>query len=116
MIYCDTDSITCRKFKGELGDGLGQWKHEHNVSPCYIAGKKLYAFYYGNKKGEEIFEDVDEKKKYKWKLASKGVRLRPRDIYEISTSDTVIVWFSEAPVFSLKFGQRTLQREVTQTF
>jgi hypothetical protein len=115
VIYCDTDSITCKEFNGDIGNGLGQWKFEHTVGPCYIAGKKLYAFYYGQKKGKAIFDDVDDTGKYRWKIASKGVRLLPLHIAEIARDDSVVVWFSDSPTFSLKFGQRVLQRDVKQT-
>lgn len=117
VVYFDTDYILCKKFNGIIGNGLGEWKHEGNVNQGYIAGKKLYAFYSGIKKGDTAFSDIDPKtgKYLNWKYASKGVRLTPKDIAEIATSDNVIVWFSEAPVFSLKYGQRTLQREVKQT-
>jgi hypothetical protein len=43
-IYCDTDSILCREFYGDVDDKkLGAWKHEATAEYAVIAGKKLYA-------------------------------------------------------------------------
>lgn len=45
-IYCDTDSLICREFRGEISDTeLGAWKHEFTAPSVIIARKKLYMAY-----------------------------------------------------------------------
>lgn len=47
-IYCDTDSIICKKLNNvEIhGENLGAWKLEHHFNEVLIAGKKMYACRY----------------------------------------------------------------------
>lgn len=45
-IYCDTDSIICERFSGNLHEtDLGGWKIEGRGTLAAIAGKKLYAIF-----------------------------------------------------------------------
>lgn len=72
VFYCDTDSVICSaptkpvknlKFDPVL---LGAWDKEKTGDTVYIAGKKIYS----------LFDNGDCVK-----IASKGVRVLPRDIY-----------------------------------
>lgn len=89
-IYCDTDSIICEDFTGEIHDTkLGAWKFEGEADTVAIAGKKLYAAF----KNGECF-----------KLASKGVRLSPTDILSLCQGENVS-WQNMAPSFSIANGK-----------
>jgi hypothetical protein len=53
-IYCDTDSIICEAFGGNLHDTeLGGWKIEAEGDYAAIAGKKLYAVFDNGKGAKE---------------------------------------------------------------
>ena len=95
-IYCDTDSIICRKLDGvKLDDfALGAWKLEATATTAAIAGKKLYALFNGD-------EPV------KW--ASKGTKLSPEAIMMIADGKTSL-WKSDAPNFSLSGKTKFVSR------
>jgi hypothetical protein len=85
-LYCDTDSIICRDFTGDIDtDRLGAWKHEGNLSSIAIAGKKLYAAF----DGEECI-----------KKAHKGALLSGEDIRAIAEGRE-FRYESKAPKFRL---------------
>jgi len=101
-IYCDTDSIICEEFRGNIDEHtLGAWKHEATLARIAIAGKKLYAGF--NEAGE-----VE-------KLATKGVRLSAEEIVRVCTGGDVH-WQNAAPSFSIsnppKFISRTIKSRV----
>lgn len=103
-IYCDTDSIICKSFNGEIGIDLGQWEIEAELTELYIAQKKMYAV--KTKTGE-------------WKSASKGVKLEPEQIKEGVLSKVDLIIERPAPAFSLrayksslKYGGRFFERTV----
>lgn len=98
-IYCDTDSIICEDFAGEIDNSkLGAWKCEGVADRVAIAGKKLYAAF---SMGECI------------KLASKGVRLRPDDVLSLCQGE-VISWTNAAPSFSLSHSPNFVARKITK--
>lgn len=72
VFYCDTDSIICDKPKLKVNNlkfhesELGAWDKEKTGDTVYIGGKKIYALF----KNDNCV-----------KIASKGVRVIPRDIY-----------------------------------
>ena len=103
-IYCDTDSIICRKFKGDVDPHrLGAWKMEATADYAAIAGKKMYCLY--NKVGRRI-EPI------KW--ASKGGDLEPEEIIRI-TNGEIIEHTSEVPTFSLSRGISFISRKFRKT-
>lgn len=104
VLYGDTDSMLCRKFGGEIGDKLGQWKLEANINEAYIAQRKMYAMRV-NPIGE--FGPIDQVK-----VASKGVRLSYDQIKEGVITNRNIEFEKEAPAFSLKFGARFTARKI----
>lgn len=73
IYYCDTDSVICSKPKRDVEKlnfhptRLGAWDKEKTGDLIYIGGKKIYSLF---DKGDCV------------KIASKGVRVVPRDIYE----------------------------------
>lgn len=100
-LYCDTDSFI---LVGDLPDtldfsgGLGSWEVEvHDGTMAAIAGKKLYC--------------VFDKKMKKRKLASKGVRLTPGEIYRIAKGETVNYKF-DAPSFSISNPPHFIERSI----
>ncbi len=97
-LYCDTDSIICEKFAGDIDPSrLGAWKEEAELTSIAIAGKKLYAGFDGK-------ECV--------KLASKGVRLSAAEIVRVCQGAS-IEWANMAPSFSLS-GTKFVRRKVTR--
>ncbi len=98
-IYCDTDSIMCRKFNGELGDELGQWKVEAYLDLLYIGGRKFYA--------------VHDRENKDWKTACKGARLSAEEIVDTIKYNRPCTWKKDAPSYSLRFGARFLERKIS---
>ncbi len=85
-IYCDTDSIICEDFTGELGEKeLGKWKLEAEGDLAAIAGKKLYAVF--NK--DQVL-----------KKASKGCSLTPEEIVQVCNG-AEIIYENPVPAFHL---------------
>lgn len=96
-LYCDTDAIMCKVFRGEIGDKLGQWGVEARPIEVYIAQKKMYAI---------KMEDGSTKK------ACKGVRLKFNDIKNGVLNKQNVVFKKPSPAFSLKYGARFFTREI----
>jgi hypothetical protein len=98
-LYCDTDSIICHgPGKLKIGTALGQWKIEATGTEVVIAGKKLYAFRADNKK---------------WKVASKGARLRAAQIKKLAAGETVRY---RQPAQSVGLhGSRNIERNLRST-
>lgn len=113
-LYCDTDSIYCEAFGGDLDDTrLGAWKHEFTGHQIAIAGKKLYAVMgtatkddpkKGVKKGDEVC----------LKKASKGTRLHPLAIFMIARGDTCETR-NDAPSFKLDGKHVFIKRNIRKT-
>jgi len=67
IIYCDTDSIICRKRKlmGELtGVGLGKWVDEypyHKIKSAYVLAPKMYSLTLIPNNGEAEYETIKAK-------------------------------------------------------
>ena len=100
-LYCDTDSIICEKFNGDLGLGLGEWDMEARATEVYIAQRKMYAMKV-YKKQWPFFDH---------KTASKGVRLTYDQIEEGVITGQSIVTERDAPAFSLQHGARFFSRK-----
>lgn len=98
VVYCDTDSIVCRR-PGPLplGKALGEWSIDGEFTEGAIAGKKLYAFKY--KKGTEPTDKKTGKKK-DYKTACKGGRLEAPEIYRVAKGETVL-YEPESPTYSV---------------
>jgi hypothetical protein len=112
-LYCDTDSIAAGDVSRiDLGNELGQWKHEMHGDEYAIGGKKLYAFH---KKGadrplhikRQMPLNTSEEKRAKWKedsecwkIASKGTDLTPDEIIKAATGEKV-KYRSQVPNYSI---------------
>jgi DNA polymerase elongation subunit (family B) len=84
-IYCDTDSIICEGFDGNLNETeLGGWKIEATGNYAAIAGKKLYAIF----DGDRVL-----------KKASKGCTLSGEEIIKICQGQSV-TYSNPVPTFS----------------
>lgn len=98
--YCDTDSIV---FEGkptmQLGDKLGQWKIEAELSRVVIAAPKLYALEYADKPG-------------KFKVASKGVRVKAEEIISLVNGKADITYYPEVGSHNYKGEYRTVRRTI----
>jgi hypothetical protein len=99
IVYCDTDSIVYagdHKHDFSIGKNIGQWEIEANCIGGAIAGKKLYAFDKGNGT---------------YKMASKGVKLTPDEMYAVARGETV-TYTRIAPTFSFKKEPVIISRNV----
>jgi hypothetical protein len=113
-IYCDTDSIICREFKGPISaTELGHWKLEATSANMAVAGKKMYAMFDGPK---TVMGIVKGKKKTvnPVKLASKGGTVTLEQMIEICQGKT-ITYQNQAPTFSLTRPTRFIRREFKMT-
>lgn len=89
-VYCDTDSIMCEDFNGEIGKDIGQWSQDAECNDTlYIGGRKLYTF---------MGTDGEVHK------AHKGARLTHEQIIDIVKNNKPFEWYNDALSFSLKFG------------
>lgn len=122
-LYCDTDSLMCEGFGGEVSDALGDWKNEADLDAIYIGGRKLYLAHIKGKetvyKGPGIVsrENPHYTKwlKENFKLAHKGGRLTHLDLIDIVEHEKEIIWRNEAPTFSMRFGARFMERKFCRT-
>lgn len=96
--YCDTDSIVCADLQGvKLDDfDLGAWKLEGQGNRGAFAGKKLYAIFDG---------------KQCIKMASKGARIVPEEIEQISKGKE-IHYLQDAPNFKLSGKVNFIDRHI----
>lgn len=105
-IYCDTDSIICEGFKGELDDNkLGYWALEATGDRVAVAGKKLYTLY----NQAELRDTGNAIKK-----ASKGVRLTAEEIVSVCGGHTV-VYENPVPKFNLDGSADFITRRIKAT-
>jgi hypothetical protein len=96
-VYCDTDSIICEDFNGEISNSkLGAWKFEMKGNSIAIAGKKLYALF---NRSECV------------KFASKGVRLNGDQIRQIARGGS-INWDSPAPTMNFRGEFKYISRNI----
>lgn len=102
VVYCDTDSIICRRSRVPLGAALGQWKLEGRVRRAAIAGKKLYGVEWDKKINGE-----------RYKIASKGARLTWSDMLQLCAGKPIL-WENDAPTFSIS-GAQFIRREIRAT-
>lgn len=104
LIYCDTDSIKCKKFPQiNIGKELGQWEFEGSFNRGAVGGKKLY-----------IFEDTE---KGTVKTACKGARLTNEELWSVCGKGQTVEYRSLAPSFSAcSVGSQTyLTRKIRST-
>lgn len=105
-VYCDTDSIICEGFAGDLNETeLGGWKLEAIGDRIAIGGKKLYTIY--NKR--ELAERGEAIKK-----ASKGVRLTPQEIIAVCDGKEII-YQNPVPHFNLDGSADFIERRIRAT-
>jgi hypothetical protein len=121
-IYCDTDSLLCRDFSGEVSDKiLGAWKLEKEAPMAAVAGKKLYALY--DPKTLALPKTVWNPKfkcrdpnpdRRALKLSSKGGSLSVDEIIKLAKGGTV-QFKNDAPTFSLHKNPRFITRNFVAT-
>lgn len=121
-MYCDTDSIFCRGFTGNISDTeLGAFKLEKTAPMLAIAGKKLYCAYdpetlklkpkVWNKEFQEWDDNPDRKP---LKISSKGGNLKMDDIIKLANGGTVL-YENAAPTFSLYRETKFIHRNFRMT-
>ena len=106
VVYCDTDSLLCVGFNGQVSDQLGDWKMEAIVNKAYIGGRKFY-----------LLECAPDAKNPKGsiKKATKGFSATDDEIRACIVYGKPIQYEKEAPAFSLKYGQRKIGRSIKPT-
>lgn len=114
-IYCDTDSIVCRDFKGHTDPvELGAWKLEAEAQFAAIAGKKLYCLFDRVPVPEKKYPMGKCGRIWPVKWASKGGDLTPSEIVKIAKGGTVEKT-AEVPSFSLSRGISFTTRKFRKT-
>jgi hypothetical protein len=109
-LYCDTDSILCEFFGGNTdAKTLGAWKHEFTGDQIAIAGKKLYAVM-----GQVTDKETGATEFGCLKMASKGVKLTPLQIFHIANGGTV-EHANPAPTFKLDGRHTFIKRQIKKT-
>lgn len=123
VMYCDTDSVLCEKFAGEIGDKLGQWKLEAEVKKVWIAGKKCYALETTKKlyESEKIWSGKTKKYEDKipsnYKIAHKGISKLDIQIDDIkrAAAGEVVNIIKSAPNCKLDGRQVFFNRRIKKT-
>jgi DNA polymerase type B, organellar and viral len=121
-IYCDTDAITCEQPGADIdiGDNLGQWKHEGDFDKLGIGGKKLYVMrgakgWWTDENGKTIYSKKKPAKGIRlYAIASKGARLSERDLWRVARGQTV-TYTAGSPTFSVKKPQSFVVRKIRKT-
>lgn len=121
-IYCDTDSLLCREFGGEVSDTIiGAWRLEKVAPMAAIGGKKLYALY--DPKTLSLPKTVYNPEfrcrdpnpaRTALKLSSKGGSLSVDEIIAIAKGGKVY-FENDAPTFSLHKPTRFITRNFQST-
>lgn len=122
LAYCDTDSMLCTGFTGEIsGSVLGAWKLEKTAPMAAIAGKKLYALYdpatlaLPKKVWNAQFKEWDANPdRTALKLSSKGGSLSVDEIISLASGGRV-EFKNDAPTFSLHRETRFITRNFVST-
>lgn len=107
-LYCDTDSIICRRFNGDVGKALGQWDKEAHVVEAHIAQRKMYGL---------MCREIDDSGTIKLvpKVASKGVRIDFDTLKQAMEDGAIYTYLKESPAYSLKHGARYLPKKIDFT-
>ena len=102
VIYCDTDSLICKSFSGEVSKTeLGAWKLEAEADFAAIAGKKLYTLY-------------NQGAKKPVKLSSKGGTLSMKELIKIAKGG-LVDFRNAAPTFSIRNETKFILRKFKNT-
>lgn len=125
IYYCDTDSVTLHS--GDViatGDSLGDFTVEEHYDMLMLGGKKLYAKRISRKScpNRKAFDKMygDARNTYHWwknaawKIASKGAKLTPKDLFSICHGKTV-TYRSEAPSMTVKAFTHFVTRNIRAT-
>ena len=108
-IYCDTDSIICQGFKGELDEtALGGWKLEATGDMAAIAGKKLYAIFNASDAVKSAAKGVGIRK------PDSNIGISPSDIIDICKG-TEILYENPVPTFHLDHSADFVSRRIKMT-
>ena len=126
LVYCDTDSITCRSAAAiRKSAELGAWKLEAQGHTMAVAGKKLYCLLGdtpapppGERDRIEYERELPHRivpgAGYALKMASKGVQLDASEIYRVAKGETVH-YRNAAPSMRFFSDQRFIERNVRMT-
>lgn len=114
-VYCDTDSIICEGFHGDIDpDRLGGWKLEAEGTLAGIAGKKLYTLIDERDYSGGGMERLASATRAPVKLASKGVRLDAAQVLDVCRGQT-ISYVNPVPVFKMGRPTTFITRRIRKT-
>lgn len=106
-IYCDTDSLICRSFAGDISETrLGGWKLETSAPSAAVAGRKLYALYDPERMRDKGYKPA--------KIATKGGRVPLEEIIRICEG-AEYEYANPAPSFSVSNPVRFISRKFRKT-
>lgn len=107
-IYCDTDSLICRKLSEvEIEvSRLGAWKHEATFDRVIVAGRKLYAC------EVQGYPDGHDRR---IKIRSKGAAGLVWSDFEKMLNDQIIETINKAPTISKTGHQQYMKRRIRAT-
>jgi hypothetical protein len=125
VLYCDTDSLICEDYSGDIGDELGQWKVEAEGCLVAICGRKTYAVYSREPPSDEpkwwvqdpeghTYNDPELGRLYCIKKACKGVNVSGNQIIDIALGREM-KWSNPVPSFKLGGGVQWVQRTIRKT-
>jgi hypothetical protein len=125
VLYCDTDSLICEAFNGDMGDDLGQWKVEAEGCLVAICGRKTYAVYSREPPTDapkwwvqdpegHTYTDPELGVLYCIKKACKGVNVSGNQIIDIALGREMR-WSNPVPSFKLGGGVAWVERTIRKT-
>jgi hypothetical protein len=115
VIYCDTDSLICTEFSGQIGNMLGEWSLECVVDTAWIAQRKMYCLLVDSNPWKSAIDEAGKLTLWfapQYKIASKGVRLSPQEIIDGVEFGGKVNFQKPSPAFSVKYGQRFLEKSI----
>lgn len=121
-IYCDTDSIVCERFSGDVDPSrLGAWDMEAKGDLFACGGKKLYALFSLDQKDAKpdargVYEKIVYQGRHYWlvKKAHKGAILTGAEVLAVASGD-VVRFKSSRPNFKLDGTVEFIERDIRKT-
>ncbi len=116
VLYCDTDSLIVSKQNGlNIGNELGQWKHEGDFKRGAIAGKKMYALEYTDEYYSKLLQKAKPGENVpKTKVATKGARMDFDQVESVANGE-IFEYKPQAPTFSVHHEPRFTSRKIRKT-
>jgi len=116
VVYCDTDSLICRSFNGDIDPSrLGAWKIEAEGDAVVIGGKKLYAFLTATPSPDREAVEINGRTMYALKKAHKGAQLSAEGITRIARGETIEYEFDAPTIDMFSKAMKYQKRKIRAT-